>query len=862
MAGGVERALDYLAALGCKHPLLPSPQELVSRQPPACRPRPMLQSRTSELQQERVLVSDWLAANAAWRASADPAMPNQHASFLIERSVAMRRTGGLLPRRFVRACLDTAAASAAGAPLLVAWCLHEQGLIPLVEWLSLLRDEEQLAWGAALSQLHAMACWSDQTPPESRIRSSSNDAGHAAAAVCDGLLAAAAASAFQPDLADSAGMPGLGDGMREAGHDHTHQGWRGALRLAASLRSDDQPRGCARSASEAVLRCFLEEDSRDGWPGFSAGAMPAAGMSSVGHSMAGHQADCAAGTANYAEGRAYSAAGAAAMGRIGAGVDAQPVWRAARLVRAAAPSGRDQADGKTAARWVLEWVLEAHTGARAVLRRGDYTADCERGSGDGCRGSGRGVAELPSRLARAAETLDRMSWRGEKAVMGGAQPGGVLPGRALHGEVLAGGTLPGGAQMQRAPPGQASNGVCPLQGGAAAAPAAAPADRQRAERFIAPKCVCTGSMRDAYAELARWLEVAAGCEALVAMLLRWAMSPSSDGQRLVPWLAIARNLCRPTCAAPTGRVTGADAADVAPVPSSSVWDSAIRDAQNLLLDAPALLAPVIPSAGTGAAMPPTSVAAAGGVCDTQTAADASAQPEGNKAAANAPTRLEGTKPAMHAEEATLACLCFLHLDLCGCDVYSAAMAPRLQASLAPDVGRISAAVAPASCAARPGARLNGRPDRHTGTRLVRALSDLVPFLSLQALRLHQRLLRPFACPAGGTLPGVSELLDLLRTRVSDLEATGGGGGIGGAEHAGRQTGGESGGATGGGGAPGAAGGVGGGGGGVGACGGAEADPEEADAMVLFEEMLDFYRTHKALTRSAQQVRSSPLLTGR
>lgn len=764
MAGGVERALDYLAALGSKRPLTPNPRQIESRQPPACRAQPVLQSRTAELQQERVLVSDWLGADAAWRASADPVMPKQHASFLIERSAALRRAGGLLPRRFVRACLDSAAASAAGAPLLVASCLHEQGLIPLVEWLSLLRDQEQLAWGAALAQFHAMASWTDHALPASSGQLAPVDPGHAAAAICDGLLAAVAASAFQPDLATPAGMAGLDEDMHEAIDDNTH-GSRGAGGLAGAVPTD-QP--CARGASETVLRGFL--DSSDDSAGFSAGATSAVGMSSVSHAAAGR--------------RTGSADSEAHMGRLGTCSDAQHVWRAARLVRAIAPAAREQGSGKAAARWVLDWLLEGPAGTRASVRMEHRWTDGARGRIP-CDAVFGDAVELPSRLAWAAETLDRMSRRRDEATPG-VQPHGAPPGEAS----VVGHLLPAGAT------------------------AATTAGRRRADCDVVPRSVCTGPVHEAYAGLARGLELTAGGDGLVAMLLRWAFFSSADAQRLLPWLAIARYMCRTASAASAGSDGAGDANGR---PGSCLWDSALREAEQALLDALFVPPPITAATGAGAVLPATSGAAPPG---------SGLDPP---AAAARPGRPEGAPAAVPSDAATLGFLLLLHLDLCGCDLYSAAMAPRLQAALAPDGGRSAAGVIPE---ARVGAR--------SAARLLRALTALVPFLSLPALRLHQKMLRPFACPTGGSLSGVSDLLDLLRTRVSDLSATGGAGGIGATAE--RPAGAES-------------------GAGCGGAGGAVPDPDEADAKALFEEMLDFYRSHKSLTRSAQQVRLQTLIRG-
>ena len=228
---GLDSALDYLSALR-KRPLLldataaPPP-------PPPLRPCALggAASRAREVQAEERLSSEWLAADEAWCVDEQARRPDAGA-LLGRRTADLRDSGGLLARRFVRCCLDGARRRAprlgeSGAPpLFVAWRTHEEGLVPLTEWLRLLSDLEARQWGIALARLHAAA---DAT-------------GANVGDACDGLLAAASVAAFGGVDEPLRAPPHAGGGGQvcEAGDGDDGVGER---RLAA--------------VSEAVLEAYL-----------------------------------------------------------------------------------------------------------------------------------------------------------------------------------------------------------------------------------------------------------------------------------------------------------------------------------------------------------------------------------------------------------------------------------------------------------------------------------------------------------------------------------------------------------------------------------------------------------------------------
>jgi len=723
MRSGVDRALSFLESLPAKRPLC----ELWG-------PRPVrsLHARGDDLAlaEERALAADWLTADAAWRTTRPLDAPRCYARRLIERSASLRRAGGLLSRRFVQACLDHAALTAAGAPLLTAWCLHEQGLVPLTEWLRLLQPEEQMAWGVSLALLHDKAGASDgEASPDQDAWST------AAAAVCDGLLAAASA------LASSSSSSADGSGALDVtiGHLGGGNGWAAASRGNGGAAASGVSIGShVGDGSEVVLYLFLEHPGRaghDGTASCSAAALTARASSPDGVDR----------------GRLWPTGPSSTAGALSDATqrDALAVWRAVRLLRASAAAGGPGA--RATALWTLEWLVARQGGALGG-------GDCSGGI-LGAGGEQGAAATLASRLADAVTSVDRIAWC-ERAV-------------------------------------RCDGGVNDAGGDASA-----------------------GSLCSALRALSLHLDAAMGTEELTASLLSWPLVPlaprSAQGagpasRCLARWLAVARHHC---CSGPDhgggeGDAEGeGGAGGGAPVERrAACWAEALGVAVKACLESPPL--------EEGATRAAT---------------------HGGPGAAAAETATGGGRPVDDpAEMHRLGFLLLLLLHLCGIDVYTSSLTPVLQARLSSDGDSAVAAVAGTTAAgARGGA--GARASVLMTSRLVGALAEMVPWLCLPALELHRRLLRPFACRSGGASVAVADLLDLMRTRISDLESSGGGG-IGAAAGLLGQRAGAAGAFS-----PQA-----------GAQGLAGADPDAAEASAIVEEMLAFYAREKSFSRAAQQV---------
>eukprot|EP00967_Tisochrysis_lutea_P021337 scaffold24240_cov27-Tisochrysis_lutea.AAC.2 len=322
-----------------------------------------------------------------------------------------------------------------------------------------------------------------------------------------------------------------------------------------------------------------------------------------------------------------------------------------------------------------------------------------------------------------------------------------------------------------------------------------------------------GPLPIALKELAACLDLAVGHEAVVSLMLRLVLSHGVSAQclsrqQLAPWLAIARfHACGAVDAAALGEVITKRAA---------AWDAAVRAAVELQINALSARTE-IPNGSAAAPVPEREPRNAAG--EAEPAATAS----------------------MLSDTSWLEFLLLLHLHICGTDAYNTAMTSILHALLVADGGTAAGNAAgdrAVVAGTGTGSCRNCFSSRQACSRLLRALADLVPLLSLSALQLHQRLLRPFACTSARSLNAVNDVLDLLRTRAVDLSSTGSSHGLGAAGGAGVARGRSD-------------------GGGAAGVGGDSEDPDDVEAAALLDEMIAHFANHKSLTRAAQQVWKMP-----